>query len=175
MKYWFINMSAIFRSASENSKLYNIDEFGVKNYNRGFIALICFASLFLSVLIFGTITYYSEYGIDGSTIKSPEDAYWLMMMASSTIGFGDHYPVTLLGRLMVILMFIFGVGIIGGLGALIASKLLGFSDTSIKNRVISFQNLQTLELVLTLSGQITELEKAIAELKENKSDQKPEE
>ena len=45
---------------------------------------------------------------------------------------------------MVTLMFIFGVGIIGGLGALIASKLLGFSDTNVKNRELRKQNAEIL-------------------------------
>ena len=37
-------------------------------------------------------------------------------------------------------MFVSGVGVVGGLGALIASKLLSFSDTNVKNRELRFQN-----------------------------------
>ena len=51
------------------------------------------------------------------------------------------------------------LGIIGGLGALIASKVMGFSDTNVKNRELRKQN----DDIYT---KLTELEKLI---KDNKS------
>jgi voltage-gated potassium channel len=133
-------MSLVLQAVIKNSKLYSVDEFGVTNYKTRFLSLLCLLTMITLMFIFGIITYQAELGAEGATIKSFEDALWLMIMSSTTIGFGSQYPVTLIGRSMVTLMFIFGVGIIGGLGALIASKLLGFSDTNIKNRELRKQN-----------------------------------
>lgn len=133
-------MTSVFQISAAKSKLHSIDDFGVINYKTGFIALLCIFSMAVLMLIFGSITYYAEFGVEGATIQNFGDALWLMVMSSTTIGFGSQYPVTLIGRSMVTLMFIFGVGIIGGLGALIASKLLGFSDTNVKNRELRKQN-----------------------------------
>lgn len=122
------------------SKLYSIDEFGVVNYKMRFVLFFSLVMFIALILTFGAVTYYVEYGIEGATIKNWSDALWLMVMSSTTIGFGDHYPVTFVGRIMVTLMFVFGVGIIGGIGALITSKVFGFSDTNVKNRELRKQN-----------------------------------
>lgn len=68
------------------------------------------------------------------------DALWLMLMSSTTIGFGDVYPITFVGRAAVFVMFILGVGILGGVGAVFANKIFGFADTNIKNRELRKQN-----------------------------------
>ena len=133
-------MSVIFNQIVRKAGLYSIDEFGVGNYKTRFIALMSIVLMLSLMLTFGYITYISELGQEGATINDFGDAMWLMIMSSTTIGFGSQYPVTLVGRIMVTLMFVFGVGIIGGLGALIASKIFGFSDTNIKNRELRKQN-----------------------------------
>ena len=61
-------------------------------------------------------------------------------MSSTTIGFGDVYPITFIGRAAVFIMFILGVGILGGVGAVFANKIFGFADTNIKNRELRKQN-----------------------------------
>lgn len=137
-------MTSVFQIAADKSKLYSVDEFGVTNYKTSFVALMCILTIAVLIVAFGIVTYYAEYGVEGATIENFGDAFWLMIMSSTTIGFGDHYPVTVLGRAMVTLMFVFGVGIIGGLGALIAAKLLGFSDTNVKNRELRKQNSEIL-------------------------------
>ena len=133
-------MSIIFNSVALKSGLYSVDEFGVTNYKTRFVALLSILLMSTFVLAFGYITYLVEIGQEGATIRNFGDAVWLMIMSSTTIGFGSQYPTTDIGRIMVTLMFVLGVGIIGGLGALIASKVMGFSDTNVKNRELRKQN-----------------------------------
>ena len=158
-------MSSIFYNVANKSKLYEVDEYGVVNYKTGFIACLCIFVMAILTCLFGSITYYAEYGATNATITSFSDALWLMVMSSTTIGFGDHYPVTLLGRTMVTMMFIFGVGIIGGLGALIASRLLGFSDTNVKNRELRLQNNFIIEQNKQVLAQIAALEQQLKQKK----------
>lgn len=149
----------VIQKVLEKSKLYSVDEFGITNYKTRFVAILCIVFMLMLTLSLGSITYHAEYGVEGATIQSFTDALWLMVMSSTTIGFGSQYPVTFIGRAMVTLMFIFGVGIIGGLGALIASKLLGFSDTNVKNRELRKQNSDIYEKLLEIDKRLKTLDK----------------
>jgi hypothetical protein len=134
----------ILQSAMEKSNLYKVDEFGVKNYNYGVLGLLSFLLFATINMSLGYITYLAETSITGSPVNDYADAFWLMLMSSTTIGFGDVYPITLIGRISVFIMFILGVGILGGVGAVFANKIFGFADTNIKNRELRKQNEQIL-------------------------------
>jgi hypothetical protein len=134
----------ILQSAMEKSNLYKVDEFGVKNYNYGVLGLLSFLLFTTINMSLGYITYLAETNVTGSPVNDYADAFWLMLMSSTTIGFGDVYPITLIGRISVFIMFILGVGILGGVGAVFANKIFGFADTNIKNRELRKQNEQIL-------------------------------
>ena len=134
----------ILQSAMEKSNLYKVDEFGVKNYNYGVLGLLSFLLFATINMSLGYITYLAETSVTGSPVNDYADAFWLMLMSSTTIGFGDVYPITLIGRISVFIMFILGVGILGGVGAVFANKIFGFADTNIKNRELRKQNEQIL-------------------------------
>ncbi|PKI13531.1 two pore domain potassium channel family protein [Colwellia sp. 12G3] len=129
----------------EKSNLFKVDEFGVKNYNYGILAIVSFALFALLNISLGYITFVAESAVVGSPVKNYADAFWLMLMSSTTIGFGDVYPITLAGRIAVFVMFILGVGILGGVGAIFANKIFGFADTNIKNRELRKQNIEILQ------------------------------
>jgi len=48
--------------------------------------------------------------------------------------------VTLGGRTLVAIVFYFGVGLVGFIGAILASIFFGFAETSVKNRELRKQN-----------------------------------
>jgi hypothetical protein len=121
-----------------------VDEFGVKNYNYGVLGLLSFLLFATINMSLGYITFLAETNVTGSPVNDYADAFWLMLMSSTTIGFGDVYPITLIGRISVFIMFILGVGILGGVGAVFANKIFGFADTNIKNRELRKQNEQIL-------------------------------
>ena len=153
----------VVQRAMEKSNLYSVDGFGVKNYNYGFIAvvsLILFLTLNLSL---GYITYQAELGLETSPVKSYSDAIWLMVM-SSTIGFGDVYPITFIGRAAVFIMFILGVGILGGMGAVFVNKIFGFADTNVKNRELRMQNAQIIAQNNEISKKLIRLEEKLDKL-----------
>tara|TARA_R110000744_G_scaffold20143_5_gene52919 strand:- start:436 stop:924 length:489 start_codon:yes stop_codon:yes gene_type:complete len=149
----------VVQKAMEKTNLYRVDDFGVKNYNYGFIGTISLF-LFLSLnLSLGYITYQAELGLTGSPVKSYADAIWLMVMSSTTIGFGDVYPISFIGRSSVFIMFILGIGLLGGMGAVFVNKIFGFADTNIKNRELRMQNSQII-------AQNTEINKKLLALEE---------
>ena len=126
------------------------------------------SSLIVKVLTIGTIvfltfsslTYYFERNhvfykdINGervedtdkksSNIRSFSDSIWWAFVTSTTVGYGDYYPVTVAGRISGILLMFFGVSLVGVVTGNIASILVerqlkeekGLKSVTMKNHFI---------------------------------------
>lgn len=103
--------------------------------------------LFIALLIYFfavTIVYLVESSKSDSNIKSFSDAVWYSIITLTTIGYGDKFPVTGLGKI-VALIFVFGsVGILGFVISQISNKImkimedkkLGYNGTKFQNHVV---------------------------------------
>ncbi len=151
----------ILQNAMEKSQLYKVDEFGVKNYNYGILGLLSLSLFSVLNIILGYITFMAETGVSGSPVQTYVDALWLMLMSSTTIGFGDVYPITFIGRAAVFVMFVLGVGILGGVGAVFANKIFGFADTNIKNRELRKQNEEIFAQNTAIFSKLEQLEEKL--------------
>ena len=143
---------------------YTIDEFGVKNYNSFYLLLITIVVLYGIIAALSFPLYHYELSSEHSNIKSYKDAFWTLQMSASTIGFGDFYPVTLPGRIIVAAMFYIGVGMVGFVGAQFVNKFVGFSDTNVKNRELRKQNKELLEHNKKLEKKIDKLVEKVEEI-----------
>ncbi len=154
----------ILQNAMEKSHLYNEDEFGIKNYNYGVLGVLSLILFSLLNIILGYVAFLAETSVLGSPVQNYSDALWLMLMSSTTIGFGDVYPITVVGRAAVFIMFILGVGILGGVGAVFANKIFGFADTNIKNRELRKQNDNIILQNIEIHQKLEKLEKKLESL-----------
>ena len=154
----------ILQNAMEKSHLYKVDEFGVKNYNYGVLGSLSLALFALLNVGLGYITFLAETSVMDSPVQSYPDALWLMLMSSTTIGFGDVYPITFIGRSAVFIMFILGVGILGGVGAVFANKIFGFADTNIRNRELRKQNEDIFAQNIEIHKKLEKLEEKLESL-----------
>jgi voltage-gated potassium channel len=121
-------------------KTFTVDEFGVKNYNSFYLLLITIGVLYGVIALLSIPLFHYESEIISSNIKTYKDAFWTLQMSASTIGFGDFFPVSFEGRIIVAAMFYIGVGMVGFVGAQFVNKFVGFSDTNVKNRELRKQN-----------------------------------
>ena len=92
------------------------------------------ATSFLAVLviIFGSIAIiHLEGGPDDSTpnITSGADALWWSFVTVTTVGYGDHYPVTPAGRALAGIMMVTGIGLFGTFTACIAANFVESGET----------------------------------------------
>ncbi len=79
-----------------------------------------------------------------SNIKRLEEGIWWTFVTSSTVGYGDYFPVSKAGRLIGIFLMFFGVSLIGVITGNIASSLVerqlkeerGLKDIKMKNHFI---------------------------------------
>jgi voltage-gated potassium channel len=92
-----------------------------------------FITILMTIIILTTcsvLVLQFESKNPDANIKSGWDALWYAVVTITTVGYGDRYPVTALGRLSGIFIMFAGVGIIGVLASILSSILVGSPDTS---------------------------------------------
>ena len=93
--------------------------------NRGQYATFITILLAGIVLSVGSILVleFESRAPDGN-IKTGGQAIWWGLVTITTVGYGDFYPVTLMGRLTGVFVMFAGIGIIGALASILASLLV---------------------------------------------------
>ena len=66
----------------------------------------------------------AERGAPGANIENFGDSFWWAMTTMTTVGYGDHYPVTAIGRCVAVTLMIGGVAMLGVVTATLASWLV---------------------------------------------------
>ena len=65
-----------------------------------------------------------EAGAPNANIETGGEALWWALVTITTVGYGDFFPVTFLGRTTGVFVMFAGVGIIGSLASILASILV---------------------------------------------------
>ncbi len=91
---------------------------------------------------------------ENSNIKNAGDALWWSFVTISTVGYGDHYPVTTGGKVLATVMIICGVGIFGMVSGLVASII---SSPNSKTSASSELQQQQLKIEQRQQNQISQL------------------
>lgn len=90
--------------------------------NRGGSALLSMIFLMMMILEFGGLAMLSvESRSADANITSASDALWYVYVTITTVGYGDQYPVTNLGRIIGVLIMTIGVGLFGTITAFLAN------------------------------------------------------
>ncbi|MGF1693040.1 potassium channel family protein [Photobacterium kagoshimensis] len=85
------------------------------------------ASIFLLLTLLVTVGSALMLMIEGdipeSNIHDASDALWWVFVTISTVGYGDHYPVTTLGKILAAAIIVCGVGLFGMVAGLVSSMI----------------------------------------------------
>ena len=77
------------------------------------IDLVLTAIIASSIIIFGGIgVYLAEHEHQGANITKLGDAIWWAVVTITTVGYGDYYPVTTVGRIIAVFMMFSGIAIL---------------------------------------------------------------
>jgi voltage-gated potassium channel len=63
----------------------------------------------------------AERGVVGSNISSFGDALWWALVTTTTVGYGDFFPVTVVGRIVASGLMVVGISLIGVVTASVAA------------------------------------------------------
>lgn len=94
----------------------------------------------------------AERTAEGSTITNLGDAFWWVAITIATVGYGDYYPVTPVGRAVAIGVMVCGIAVLGSVTAMLAAWLVSR---------VSDDSAETQELLAEVRG----LRAEVAELK----------
>jgi voltage-gated potassium channel len=99
---------------------------------RAYTALVYVGVYSLIMVVFLALVELDlERNAPGATILNFGDALWWGFTTVTTVGYGDTYPVTALGRVVAVVLMISGVGLVGsvtGAGAAILAQQARRSD-----------------------------------------------
>ena len=90
-----------------------------KNRTQG--TLTAAAVIAILMIIFSSIAILQVEDDPNSNIKTAEDAIWWAYVTITTVGYGDKFPITSIGRIIAALLMTVGVGLFGTFTAFLAS------------------------------------------------------
>ena len=83
--------------------------------------------LLVAILVFeygAMAMLWAEEGSEAKLIVTASDALWYLIVTMSTVGYGDLYPTTDVGRLIGSLIIVVGVGVFATLTGFLANAFL---------------------------------------------------
>jgi voltage-gated potassium channel len=91
---------------------------------RGRVVLYTAASAVLLVYAASLAVLEAERSDPSARIKNFGEAVWWSITTITTVGYGDFYPVTTVGRLVAVLLMIGGISLIGMVTATVATWIV---------------------------------------------------
>lgn len=108
-----------------------VRRFGARTLWHDFIrhradnALLTVVFLVICVVEFGALAVLkTEQYAPVATITNASDAIWYVVVTITTVGYGDRFPVTNMGRVVGVLIMMAGVGLFGTLAGFLSNKFL---------------------------------------------------
>jgi len=93
-----------------------------KNRADGTILAVIFVSILL--LLLSSVAILQVEQVEGANIRTASDALWWAIVTMTTVGYGDKYPITTVGRIIAAALMVAGVGLFGMLSGSVTSWVL---------------------------------------------------
>jgi len=90
--------------------------------------LFTFVVALILIFLDGGFVLFVEKGAPHANITTYPNAIWWAFVTITTVGYGDYYPVTTLGRMGAIILMFFGLGIIGVLSSYLATTFISLQS-----------------------------------------------
>jgi voltage-gated potassium channel len=89
------------------------------------VGFIVSVTLPLVLYVSALSAFEAERYAEGSNIKTFGEAFWWSLVSVTTVGYGDHFPVTEAGKATATFLMFIGIGLFSALTALLAAWVLG--------------------------------------------------
>lgn len=88
------------------------------------LAVKLFGYTAIFIIMFALAIYSVESSEPGAMIRDLPTAYWWMFTTLVTVGYGDVYPVTGIGRVIAVVVMLYGVGVVAVATGALASWII---------------------------------------------------
>jgi len=119
-EFRYIRVLRIFRIFRIMKSFHLLYKFIITHKKASLYGFIIFVSTVILVLS-STLVLYLEK--DVGNIKTAEDALWWSYITITTVGYGDYYPVTNLGKLTASILILNGIAIFGAIVSYITDRV----------------------------------------------------
>ena len=104
--------------------------------NRAQSTLLVTALIAIVVLSVSAIAVLQvESRSDEANILTGGDAFWWAYVTITTVGYGDHYPTTLTGRIMAMILMTLGIVIFGVLASYLSTLFISPSEDDVQDEM----------------------------------------
>lgn len=143
-----------------------------KSVSTGRIAGSLLTIVAFIVVVGALMEYAVEHDAPGANITTIGLAFWWAIVTTTTVGYGDTYPVTPIGQIIASVIMLVGIGLIGTVSATVAAWFVKHkpkADSGAAPPVDPVDGVAAALAVLTaqlqvLTDQQAELQRAIARL-----------
>lgn len=101
-----------------------------------------------------------------ANIKTGGDAFWWAFVTVTTVGYGDRFPTTGLGRSMAMLLMTVGVGIFGVLTSFMATTFLEPEEEEARDKQAAEERSDVMEEMAAMRSQMTLMHETIQRLEQ---------
>ena len=84
--------------------------------------------LLIAVIALGLVISPLEHGAAGARLMNEGDGLWFAITTVTGVGYGDMYPVTVVGRIVASVLQVFGVVLFGSVMAFVSVELLRYQE-----------------------------------------------
>lgn len=152
-----------------------MQRYGTRRLVREFLrdragsALLTVLFLIILVLEFGSMgVLTAERHAANANITNPSDALWWVYVSITTVGYGDQYPVTNVGRLWGVLVVTAGVGLFGVLTGFLANAFLSSPRSLSRGPYTMQEELSEIKQLLLEQRQAqTDMQSRLADLEQS--------
>ena len=110
------------------------------------------------------LLWLAERHSAGSNIRGYGDAVWWAMETITTVGYGDHHPTTVAGRLVASGLMVIGVALVGVITATVVTWFFSELDVLRDVRKIEAEEERTEESLAQILGELARLNERLDRL-----------
>ena len=129
--------------------------------NRAKSTFVSVSMISFFIVVFSSIAILNCEVSPDSNIKTASDALWWSFVTITTVGYGDFYPTTSLGRIIASALIMAGVGLFGTFTAYVASFFMQYEE-ELDDEIL--QELEAIKRQLSvLEGKVSKNDPGIAQ------------
>lgn len=124
-EFRFIRAFRVFRIFRIIKSFKLLIKFVLKNKSASLYGFVVFSAFTILVLSTTAVLYVEK---DVGNIKTAEDALWWSFVTITTVGYGDFYPVTNIGKFIAFILIVCGIASFGTAISYINKKASSFKN-----------------------------------------------